>query len=130
MTTGPKNGNIVHSANGEPTLGMRAFVFDIRLTTLLYSVRTTALLGSAMWFQFEIPSAKGSLNNILWALVFGFATLNILALVARTLEPNRNRLSFGELLAILVVGFSICMLAWELLHIFHILPIKLPPRGQ
>ena len=31
--------------------------------------------------------------NILWAVVFGFATLNILSLAARRFEPGRRGLS-------------------------------------
>jgi hypothetical protein len=47
--------------------------------------------------------------------VFGFATLNILGLVARRLEPGRTRMTFGEVLAIGVAVMSILMLAWEVL---------------
>ena len=68
---------------------------------------------------------RGDVYNILWALVFGFATLNILGLVARRFEPNRNRLNFGETIAILVVIVSIVLLGWEMLSLFKIFPIKL-----
>jgi hypothetical protein len=61
-------------------------------------------------------------------LVFGFATLNILSLVGRRFEPSRNRLNFGEMLAILVVVVSFVLLGWEMLYLFHIFPIKLQPR--
>ncbi|HEY7095137.1 MAG TPA: hypothetical protein VH437_00305 [Terriglobales bacterium] len=71
---------------------------------------------------------KTNVYNILWALVFGFATLNILGLVARRFDTDRNRLSFGELLAITVVVASVLLLAWEMLYLFNILPIKLQPR--
>ena len=72
---------------------------------------------------------KSNIYNILWALVFGFATLNILGLVARRFEPRRSsNLNFGELLAITVVLVSIILLGWEMLYLFHILPIKLEPR--
>ena len=71
---------------------------------------------------------KSDVYNILWALVFGFATLNILALVVRSLEPNRRGLRLGEMLAILVVVVSVGMLAWEMLNLFHIFPIRLSPR--
>jgi len=63
--------------------------------------------------------------NILWAVVFGFATLNILSLAARRLEPSRRGLSFGELMAVMVVLLSIFLLGWEMLNLFHIFPIKL-----
>ncbi len=63
--------------------------------------------------------------NILWAVVFGFATLNILSLAARRLEPSRRGLSFGELMAVMVVLLSIFLLGWEMLNLFHVFPIKL-----
>lgn len=63
--------------------------------------------------------------NILWAVVFGFATLNILSLAARRSEPNRRGLSFGELLAVMVVLLSIFLLGAELLNFVHIFPIKI-----
>lgn len=72
-------------------------------------------------------SQHGDLYNILWVLVFGFATLNILGLVARKFEPERSRLSFGESLAIMVVVVSVALLGWEMLYFFKILPIKLKP---
>ena len=71
---------------------------------------------------------RGSHNdiyNVLWAVVFGFATLNILSLAARRYEPNRRGLNFGELMAIIVVVLSLFLLGWELLSLFHIFPIKL-----
>jgi hypothetical protein len=71
---------------------------------------------------------KSSAYNVLWIAVFGFATLNILALVGRRFEPSRNRLSFGETLAIMVVIMSITLLGWEMLYVFHVLPIQLAPR--
>ena len=70
-------------------------------------------------------SRRNDIYNILWAVVFGFATLNILSLAARRFEPNRRGLTFGELLAVLVVLLSIFLLGWELLNVFHIFPIKL-----
>jgi hypothetical protein len=70
-------------------------------------------------------SARDNVYNILWAVVFGFATLNILSLAAKRLEPARRGLSFGELLAVLVVVLSVFLLGWEMLTLFHVLPIKL-----
>jgi hypothetical protein len=70
-------------------------------------------------------NSRGDVYNILWAVVFGFATLNILSLAARKLEPKRRGLSFGELLAVVVVILSVFLLGWEMLNLFHILPIKL-----
>jgi hypothetical protein len=72
---------------------------------------------------FQIPE-KRDVYNILWVLVFGFATLNILALVARQFD-DRRRFSFGEIIAVLVVVVAIILLASELLYQFKIFPIKL-----
>ena len=69
--------------------------------------------------------SRQDVYNILWAVVFGFATLNILSLAARRMEPARRGLSFGELMAIAVVLISIFLLGWEMLNLFHIFPIKL-----
>jgi len=63
--------------------------------------------------------------NILWAVVFGFATLNILSLATRRMEPGRRRMTFSELMAVMVVIVSLFLLGWEMLNIFHIFPIKL-----
>jgi hypothetical protein len=83
-----------------------------------------------LMFQFSdhISGKKDNVYNILWVLVFGFATLNILALVARRLEPRRSSLNFGEILAITVTIVSVFLLGWEMLSLFHIFPIKLEPR--
>ncbi len=71
---------------------------------------------------------RDEVYNILWVLVFGFATLNILSLGARRFETHKRGLSFGEVLAILIVVISIVLLGWEMLYVFHILPIRLSPR--
>jgi hypothetical protein len=92
-----------------------------------------SLKGLGFAFQFQLLlllvleefGKRGDVYNILWALVFGFATLNILGLVARRFEPSRNRLNFGETIAILVVIVSIVLLGWEMLTLFKIFPIKL-----
>jgi len=79
-----------------------------------------------VFWQFD--NKKGDVYNILWALVFGFATINILSLAGRRLDPSRRQLNFGELLAVLVVVVSVLLLGWEMLFLFKILPIKLGPR--
>jgi hypothetical protein len=71
------------------------------------------------------PSRRDDVYDILWAVVFGFATLNILSLAARRFEPNRRGLTFGETMAVVVVVLSLFLLGWELLNVFHIFPIKL-----
>ena len=88
--------------------------------------RPVLILGFLLLIQY--PGHKGDAFNVLWVLVFGFATLNILGLVARRFEPNRTRMSFGEMLAILVVVVSFVLLAWEMMNLLHIFPIKLRPR--
>jgi hypothetical protein len=107
-------------------------------------LRTASHLGSAwntlaaqtsllLLFQFSELSdiyaqRKTSAYNVLWVLVFGFATLNILGLVLRRFEPRRSGLNFGEILAITVVFLSLLLLGLEMLNLFHIFPIKLEPR--
>ena len=71
---------------------------------------------------------KGSVYNVLWILVFGFATLNILGLVLRRFDPRKSGLNFGEILAITVMFVSVFLLGLEMLGVFHIFPVKLPPR--
>jgi hypothetical protein len=84
----------------------------------------SVLAASLMLFEHHF-SRRNDVYNILWAVVFGFATLNILSLAARRFEPNRRGLTFGELMAVLVVLLSVFLLGWELLGVFHIFPIKL-----
>ena len=91
-------------------------------------IRAQQLLSFVILFFLQYPGKKGDVYNILWVLVFGFATLNILGLVARKFEPDRSRMNFGEILAVLVVLISVGLLCWELLNILHIFPIKLKPR--
>ncbi|HYW38451.1 MAG TPA: hypothetical protein VE957_10085 [Terriglobales bacterium] len=77
--------------------------------------------------MFLVRSTREEIYNILWVLVFGFATINILSLGARRFEQSRG-LNFGEILAVLVVVVSISLLGWEMLYLFNILPIRLTPR--
>jgi hypothetical protein len=79
-------------------------------------------------FSDRVAGKKNNVYNILWVLVFGFATLNILGLVARRFEPRRSNLNFGEILAITVTVVAVFLLGWEMLSLFHIFPIKLQPR--
>src|ERR1700719_1155251 len=55
---------------------------------------------------------RQDIYNILWAVVFGFATLNILSLATRRMEPGRRRMTFGESMAVLVVVLSVFLLGW------------------
>jgi hypothetical protein len=77
---------------------------------------------------FLARTTREEIYNVLWALVFAFATLNILALGARRIEEERGGLSFGEVIAIMVVVVSVLMLGWEMLYVFHILPLRLAPQ--
>ncbi len=79
--------------------------------------------GLVLLFQFS--DKQGDIYDILWAVVFGFATLNIVGLALRRFETSGNRLNLGEILAILVVGLSVILLTWEMLYVLKILPIKL-----
>jgi hypothetical protein len=71
---------------------------------------------------------KTSVYNVLWVLVFGFATLNILGLVLRRFDPRRSSLNFGEILAIMVMFASVGLLGLEMLNVFHIFPVRLEPH--
>jgi hypothetical protein len=85
--------------------------------------QTPIVFGIILALQYH--GSRGDMYNLLWAVVFGFATLNILSLAAKRLEPRHRGLSFGELMAVLVVILSIILLGWEMLNLFHIFPIKL-----
>jgi len=87
------------------------------------TVRAPVFLGVAAALLYRAP--RQDYYNILWAVVFGFATLNILSLAARRFEPRHRGLSFGEFMAVSVVCISIFLLGWEMLNILHIFPIKL-----
>jgi hypothetical protein len=88
-------------------------------------MRALAVLAPPAFFLLD---TRDQVYNILWVLVFGFATLNILSLGARRFEAHKRGLNFGEVLAILIVVISIVLLGWEMLYVFHILPIRLSPR--
>ncbi len=105
-----------------------AFKTALSCVKLSASIRSIATLPLFFIFIFEGSDKREGLYNILWALVFGFATLNILGLLARRFESGRNRLSFGEITAILLVGVSVLLLLWEMLNLFKIFPIKLGPH--
>ena len=92
-----------------------------------HAFRTLVLTG-VLPGMYLLRSGRDQVYSILWALVFGFATLNILSLGARRFEHARAGLNFGEILAIMMVLASVVLLSWELLYMFHILPIHLAPR--
>jgi hypothetical protein len=88
-------------------------------------LRVQSCLAAGLMILQRHSSRRGDVYNILWAVVFGFATLNILTLAARRTEANRRGLSFGELMAVMIVLLSIFLLGGELLNVFRIFPIKL-----
>ena len=100
-----------------------------RTTRAVLAIYPVARAGAAVLFGVAISviyrGSRQDVYNILWAVVFGFATLNIISLAARRLEPTRRGLSFGELMAVMVVLLAIFLLGWEMLSIFHIFPIQL-----
>ena len=103
-----------------------------RVTSRSWSGPSLVGLQSVVLFVFQFSdqhsSKKDNVYNILWVLVFGFATLNILGLVARRFEPRRSNLNFGEMLAITVTVVSVVLLGWEMLSLFHIFPIRIQPH--
>ena len=100
-----------------------------RTTTAALAVYPVARAYAAVLFSMAVAvfyrGGRQDLYNILWAVVFGFAPLNILSLAARRFEPTRRGLTFGELMAVMVVLLSIFLLGWEMLNLFHVFPIKL-----
>ncbi len=102
------------------------FTRTTRMAVAIYAIaRAYAALLFGVALAAFYRGSRQDVYNILWALVFGFATLNILSLAARRLEPTRRGLSFGELMAVMVVLMSIFLLGWEMLNLFHIFPLKL-----
>jgi hypothetical protein len=93
-----------------------------------FHVLAVIVLPAVLPAMLLLRSTRDGIYNILWALVFGFATLNILSLGARRFEQEKTGLNFGEILAVLVVFVSIVLLGWELLFVFHVLPIRLTPH--
>lgn len=100
-----------------------------RTTTAVLAVLSAMRASVAMSVGFVVAFVSGQprqdVYNILWAVVFGFATLNILSLASRRMEPRRRSMSFGELMAVAVVVVSLFLLGWEMLSLLHIFPIKL-----
>ncbi len=84
----------------------------------------TPILSQTSSFIFR-ASSQQDVFSILWVLVFGFATLNILGIASRQHEPSKRRMNFGELLAVLTVLVAVVLLGWEVLGMVHIFPIKI-----
>ncbi len=102
------------------------FTSTARIVLAVYPLaRACAALCFSVAITVFYRESRQDVYNILWAVVFGFATLNIISLAARRLEPNRRGMTFGELMAVMVVLLSIVLLGWEMLNTFHIFPFKL-----
>lgn len=93
--------------------------------TIYAAARGGVALGFSVAAAMFYRGSRDDIYNILWAVVFGFATINILSLAARRFEPGRRGLTFGELLAVTVVLISVFLLGWEMLNLLHIFPIRL-----
>jgi hypothetical protein len=107
----------------------RAVSRFLRTTLSLYNLlRAQSVLAATLVVLERLSNRRNDVYNILWAVVFGFATLNILSLGARRFEQEKPGLNFGEILAILVVLASVVLLGWELLYFFHVLPFRLSPE--
>lgn len=100
-----------------------------RTTKAAFSIYTVVRGTSVVLFGMAVAvfyrGSRQDVYNILWAVVFGFATLNILGLAARRMEPSHRGLSFGEMLAVMVVLISVFLLGWEMLHLFHFFPVRI-----
>ena len=106
---------------------MSNFARSTRAAVALYAMargHAAILVSLALTLIYRGPRRQ-DVYNVLWAVVFGFATLNILSLAARRFEPNRRGLTFGEFMAVMVVIVSIILLGWEMLNLLHIFPIQL-----
>ena len=111
----PVAATLVSSVSRTTRAVLAAYAVTRTCTAVFFSVALSLL----------VRGTREDVYNILWAVVFGFATLNILSLAARRFEPSRRGLSFGELMAVTVVLISVFLLGWEMLSLFHIFPIKL-----
>jgi hypothetical protein len=101
------------------------FTRTTRAAVLVYTLARSGVavfvaVAAALFYRGTLQNVY----NILWAVVFGFATINILSLTARRFDPGRRGLTFGELLAVMVVLLSIFLLGWEMLTLFHVFPIR------
>jgi hypothetical protein len=108
------------------TWAISVFARSTRAAAGLHNLlRAQAPLVAGLLVWQHHSSRRNDVYNILWAVVFGFATLNILSLAARRVEANRRGLTFGELMAVMIVLLSIFLLGGELLNVFRIFPIQL-----
>jgi len=112
--------------DGLDLMFISVFARSTRLAMAVYfSVRALAAMLMGVTVSVLYRGSRQDVYNILWLVVFGFATLNILSLAARRVDPARRGMSFGEVMAVAVVVLSVFLLAWELLNLLHIFPIQL-----
>ncbi len=105
---------------------LSSFGRTTRAALAIYApIRTFGAVAFGMAATAFYSGSRQDVYNILWAVVFGFATLNIIGLASRRMEPGRRGLSFGEMMAVMVVVLSVFLLGWEMLSLLHIFPIKL-----
>lgn len=106
---------------------MSSFARTTRAAVAVYAItraHVAIVVSVAASLLYRGPQRQ-DVYNVLWAVVFGFATLNILSLAARRFEPGRRGLTFGEFLAVMVVLVSIVLLGWEMLNLLHVFPIRI-----
>jgi hypothetical protein len=109
-----------------PVTLISGFTRTARAAVVFYpAARAYAGVLASMVLAFAVRGPRRDIYNILWAAVFGFATLNILSLAARRFDPNKRGMSFGEMMAVMVMLTSVFLLGWEMLNLFHIFPIQI-----
>lgn len=111
-----------------PTTALATFLGRFKSISFLSFYASVVLVEVLQQISDLFEETKGNMYNVLWALVFGFATLNILGLVFRPFDNRKMGLTFGEMIAITVVIFSIVLFGLEILGVLHLLPIHLTPR--
>ena len=110
----------------ESTVTLLSAIRTSRIALAFYPAARmySSMLFSVVIAMFYRAAVRQDAYNMLWAILFGFATLNILGLAARRMEPRRG-LSLGEVMAVLTLVLSMFLLGWEMLKMFHFFPIKL-----
>lgn len=111
-----------------PSTALAAIVSRTRSRGFLSLPATTLVLLGLFQLPDVFSETKASMYNVLWVLVFGFATFNILGLAFRRFDTRKMGLTFGEIIAILVVVFSVILFGLEVVGLMHILPIHLSPH--
>jgi hypothetical protein len=111
-----------------PSTALAAIVSRTSSAKFLSTSATSLALLAYLQLPDLFAETKDNMYNVLWVLVFGFATLNILGLAFRRFDTRKMGLSFGEILAILVVILSLVLFGLEMLGVLNLFPIHLAPR--